>query len=458
MKKKTLLVVGCLSLIGGWFSAFVLNTLTPQSNFYIIAPTLLLGTGMGLTHKAVGGKKTAIALVFTAMFGLLLLNQLFPQRAVSISAFKQRLKAGARGTMIPLEVKAADRSGPFAVARQLEVFAPLKIHLYARLPGTPEMLTSDQDGHIYVTIPDLGAIYRLTDDNYDGFADSIFLYYVGLDRPSGLAWLNGRLYVAQPDQLLELSGDNGRGQPARLRVVIDDLPDDGGHWRRPLVAADDGFLYLAVGSRCNACREANPLRATVLKIDPRKETRTVYARGLRSAIGLTWSSVDQTLWCTDIGRNDLGPNRPPDEINRLTVGHDYGWPACYGNRVADPQFGTTDICRQTQPSSVDLPAHSIAMGITTGQPLHAEKPAQNSLYVSLHGSFANTYATPGKVIRVPFVQGQLSGSGKEFIRGWGKGADAWGAPAAVLSGPNGYLYVADDIAAAIYRISWQPQE
>lgn len=455
MKKRPLLLLGCLLLTSGWFSAFVLNGLSQHNSLYIIGPTLLLGGGMGLTHKAVGGKKTAIALVFTAMVGLLLLNQLFPEQSVSVSAFKQRMKDGRKGTLVPVEVQNKDRAGIFSVTRQLEVFSDVNIQLYAHLPGVPGMMTVDPDGHLYVTMPVLGAVYRFADENSDGFSDQSSLFYVGLDRPSGIAWSDGKLYVTQPDQLLELSDTNGDIQADRVRVVVDGFPDDGGYWQRSVIAGKDGSLYLSIGSRCNACVEKNQLRGTVLKIDPGTGKMSIFAWGLRHTVGLAFSPTDQTLWGTDISRDGLGVQLPPDEINQIVADGNYGWPYCYGDKVVDPQLGSSTICQKTRASQVDLPAHSEPRGIAFGQRLHAPEVYQKSCYVAFHGQPDGKNPTSGKLIRISYEDNQLSDHGKEFIRGWGVGLQAWGAPSAIVAGTDGSLYVSDDKAQAIYRISWK---
>lgn len=455
MNKKTLLILGFLLQTAGWFSAFALNSLPHKSNLYILGPTLLLGVGIGITRKAVCGKKTAVTLVFTALFGLLLLNQLFPDKSVSISAFKQRMKDGFKGTLVSVEVRDQDRSGTFTQKRQLEVFANVKIQLFAHLPAAPAMMTFDPAGHLYVTIPRLGAVYRLTDVDSDGFADTSTLFCADFDRPSGIAWVDDKLYIAQPDQLLEISTLRDTCDPEHLRIVADNLPDDGGHWKRALAASDTGKIFLSIGSRCNVCEEKNKLRGTVVKIDPASGEKVVFATGLRDSVGLSISPLDKTFWGTDIGRDDLGANLPPDEINQISSGGHYGWPYCYGDKIVDPLLGSDEICQKTEASQVDLPAHSVPTGIAFGTMLNAPPTARDSIYVALHGQSEGETITAGKLIQITTIKGQVADHGKEFIRGWGKGTQAWGQPSQVIAGPDGNLYVSDDKAQVIYRISWE---
>lgn len=458
MKNKSLLLIGCIMLLAGWLSAFALNTIPQHNSLYILGPTLLLGVGLGLTHKAVGGKKAAIALAFTAMAGLLLLNQLFPDQSVSFFAFKQRMQGGFKGQVVAIEVQEKESTGVFSTPRTLETFAAVKIQVFTLLPAAPGRMTVDPAGRLYVTFPALGAIYRFSDSNGDGFSDESTLVYAGLDRPSGIVWKDKKLYVAQPDQLLELTGCAGDAQIEQIRVVVAELPDDGGHWMRSLVVGEGNFIYLSVGSRCNACEEKNSLRGTVLKIDPDKGQMTPFASGLRNTVGLAFLPETGTLLGTDIGRNDLGAQLPPDEINQIVAAGNYGWPYCYGNKTVDPQLGSADLCQQTLPPLLDLPAHSQPLGIAFGRQLHAPKSYKNNVYVALHGRSAGKISTPGKLIRIPYTKSQLADHGKEFIRGWGAGEQAWGAPAGVVAGGDGSLYVSDAKAQAIYRISWKDVE
>lgn len=456
MKKKLLLALGCFLLLSGWFIAFLLNSMPQYSNLYILAPTLLLGVGMGLMHKTVGGKLTALTLAFTALIAILTMNQVLPSRSVSLSAFNQRMGDGGQvGHAIPVITQDSDRSGSFATDRFLETFADVEVHLFAKLPGSVRMMTFDPAGNLYVTIPKLGAIYQLRDGDHDGHADESILYHVGLDDPHGLLWDNGKLYVAETSQLLELQDTDSDNQVDQVRTVLEGLPDDGGHWTRSLALGKDGFLYLSVGSRCNACEEEDPMRATVLKVNPETGNSSVFARGLRNSVGLSFSPDGETLWGSDNGRDQLGDDIPPDEINQISAGNNYGWPNCYGKQIPDPQLGSSTICQNTVASVVDLPAHSAPLGITFGERLNAPEEYRNSLYVAFHGSWNRSVPTGYKLIRIPYQNHQMSTAGKDFLRGWLVGGNAWGRPVAPVVGNDGNLYLSDDRAEAIYRIRWK---
>ena len=459
MKRQLLLASGCIMLLAGWLSAFLLNSVPQSSSLYILGPTLLLGVGMGVVHKTAGIKLTVLTLALTALTALLTMNQFYPSHSVSISAFQKWMQQSTEsGEIVQLKVRDTDRTGIFSTARFLETFADIEVRLFAGLPGPVEMMTFDPDGNLYVGIPELGAIYQLNDTDHDGYAEQPILYHVGMDRPQGLVWDDGKLYVAETSQILELREIDQDKQVDQVRTVLDGLPDDGGHWTRSLAKGTDGFLYLSIGSRCNACEEADSRRAAILKVNPLTGKSSIFARGLRNTVGLTFSPDEQILWGSDNGRDISGDRLFPDEINRIVAGGDYGWPYCYGQRIPDPEFGSSERCRGTFASTVDLPACSAPFGITFGDRLNAPEEYRNSLYVAFHGSLNRNEPTGCKLIRIPYRNQQMSEYGKEFIRGWLVDDKVWGRPVAPVVGPDGNLYLSDDCANAIYRISWKQQE
>jgi len=458
MKRQLLLAIGFSMLLAGWLTAFLLNSVPQTNSFYIIGPTLLLGVGMAVIRKTAGVKLTVVSLALTALAALLAMNQLFPNKGVSISAFQKRQQAQIeKGTFVPIAVRDSDRVDTFANPRFFETFSDIKVQLFARLPGPPRMMDFDSNGNLYVSIPNLGAIYKLTDADNDGFSDQPILFHVGMDHPHGLAWSHDKLYVAETSQVLELRDSNQDNQVDKIRIVIDGLPDDGGHWTRSLVMNKDGFLYLSVGSRCNACEESNPMRATILKINPETGSTAIFAKGLRNTVGLSFSPDGKKLWGSDNGRDHLGDEVPPDEINQIVENGDYGWPFCYGQQIPDPDLGSTDRCQHTIASDVDLPAHSAPLGIGFGQQLNAPEKYRNSLYVALHGSWNRSEPRGYKLIRIPYENQQMDPGGKEFLKGWLIDGKAWGRPVAPAVGPDGNLYLSDDRADVIYRISWNRQ-
>lgn len=458
MKRQLILVCGCIFLLTGWMSAFLHRTVPQSQDFYYLLPTLLLAVGIGIILKIVSRRMTVFIVAITAVASIMAMNTLYPGQGVTLAGFRNKIKTVKGWKTITLQVREADRIGPFADERNFEAFADIEINLFAITPGPPRMLAFDQQGHLFVSIPKLDAIYRLHDKDQDGYVDQAKLFYADGDRPHGLVWDNNRLYVAETARLLELQDSDHDGRADQSRIILDDLPDDGGHSSRSLAKGRDETLFLSIGSRCNACDESDERRATVMQVDPATGKTAVFARGLRNSVGLAFSADGETLWGSDNGRDRLGDDLPPDEINRIVADGNYGWPHCYGKQLPDPELGNADLCKDTLASAFDLQAHSAPLGIAFGDQLAAPATFRNSLYVALHGSWNRSVPTGYKLVRIPFADGQPVGQGKEFLAGWLVDGQAWGRPVAPVVGPDGALYLTDDRTNAIYRIRWKSQE
>ena len=455
VKRQLILIICCILLWSGWMSAFLLPSIPQNSDLYYFVPTLLLGVGMGLSLKIFNGKKTAVLLTLMALVAIVAVNALFPGRKISLAGFQEKSPGISQaGKSLQINIRNGDRQGTFSTSRQLESFADVMVNLFARLPGPARMMASDGAGNIFVSIPSLGAIYLLKDQDQDGYAEQPILYRAGLDRPHGLHWHDNRLYVAETGRLLELKDTNGDNEADFERVILDNLPDDGGHWTRSLTMDTTGMLFLSIGSRCNACEEKDERRATVLKVDPATGSTMIFSRGLRNSVGLTIAPDGSTLWGSDNGRDRLGDNIPPDEINRLKLNGHFGWPFCFGQQLADPELGAGKNCQETVASAVDFPAHSAPLGITFGDQLLAPQTFRNSLFVAFHGSWNRSEPTGYKLVRIPFANGVPAGNPEEFLSGWLSKGKAWGRPVDPLVGKDGNLYLSDDRANAVYRIRW----
>ncbi|HEY5673239.1 MAG TPA: PQQ-dependent sugar dehydrogenase [Malonomonas sp.] len=458
MNRQMLLALGCLMLLAGWMSAFLYRSLPQSSDIYYLVPTLLLAVGMGLVLKIVSGRLTAVVLALTAVASIMAVNAFYPSKGLTLLGIQKKMQSVKIGNPLTMQVREADRADLFSEELKLESFADIEINLFTQTPGPARMLAFDSVGNLLVSIPKLDAIYLFRDKDRDGYSDQAQLFSVNLDRPHGLVWQQDRLYVAETARLLELRDTDGDMKADQSRVILEGLPDDGGHWTRSLAMGADGLLYLSVGSRCNACEEQDKRRATILRVNPATGHSEVHATGLRNSVGLVFDAEGQNLWASDNGRDSLGEDLPPDEINRIVAGGNYGWPYCFGAQRPDPELANQAVCRETLSSAVDLQAHSAPLGIVFGDQLAAPLEYRNSLFVAYHGSWNRRVPTGYKLVRIPFVNGQPAGKAEEFLSGWLVDGQAWGRPVAPVVGPDGALYLSDDRANAIYRIRWKTQE
>jgi glucose/arabinose dehydrogenase len=369
----------------------------------------------------------------------------------------------AAGDLVPisLQVPAPLRHGPFASEHTLRVLPGLAVSLFAAGLDGPRFMAVDSQGRIYVSQPRSGTILVLPDDDRNGVADRKVVYAAGLDRPHGLAFVGRDLIVAENGRLLLLSDENGDLKADTRRTLSTDLPTGGGHWTRTVVVGPDGDLYVSAGSRCNACREVDWRRAAILRFAADGGAARLFAKGLRNSVGLAFHPKTGELWASENGRDLLGDNTPPDEINRIVAGGDYGWPYCYGDRVPDPELGTPQRCRGTRPPAVELQAHSAPLGIVFGSKLHFRPQIQEMLIVAYHGSWNRTVPTGYKLVGIPFNAGRPSGPPHDLVTGWLSQGRAWGRPVDPVVGADGALYLSDDRAGAIYRIvdrSWKGRD
>jgi glucose/arabinose dehydrogenase len=274
----------------------------------------------------------------------------------------------------------------------------------------------------------------------------------GLNDPSSVAFYQDSLYVAEQNQIDRYQYQNGAA--GNRQVVIPNLPAGTDHHTRTIVFGPDGALYLAMGSPCNVCTISDQRYASVGRYNTDGSGYTLFAKGLRNAVGLAFQPGTNQLWAAVNGRDNLGDNIPWDLLTSVRQGADYGWPRCYDDRQKDPQFGTAAGCGDVALPDVGRQAHAAALGLTfyNGSQFPAEY--KGDIFVALHGSWNRSQPTGYKVVRAHFDGGRVA-SVTDFATGWRTGgAAAWGRPVQPLAGPDGSLYVSDDALGAVYKISY----
>ncbi|MBI4449546.1 PQQ-dependent sugar dehydrogenase [Candidatus Uhrbacteria bacterium] len=344
------------------------------------------------------------------------------------------------------------------------VLAPgLSIGTYATGLGKPRVLLMDGRGTLLVSVPSSGKVLALPDRDRDGVADETRTVVDGLDRPHGLAlrttdgW---QLSIAETGAVASYAYDPEAMRATNRRKLFD-LPAGGGHFTRTLLVAraDDGEerLLVSVGSSCNACAERDARRATVLSARLDGSDLRTFARGLRNAVFLATHPTTGAVWVTEMGRDLLGDDLPPDEINILQEGADYGWPYCYGKNVRDPFNSRGRVnCSEKMTSHVDLPAHSAPLGLAFVPQDGWPAAWQGDLLVAFHGSWNRTEPTGYKIVRFDLdATGAPVGAPQDVISGWLSADDrAYGRPVDLLFAPDGALYISDDKAGVVYRVMY----
>lgn len=356
---------------------------------------------------------------------------------------------------------------------QLEIFAD-------GLDG-PRLLTRDPGGALVVSLTRAGEVVALPDRDGDGRADEKVTILRELRRPHGMIFRcdfpdtsECFLYVAEENMVSEYRYDKDTMQATERRELFSLPTAGGGHFTRTLLEAPDlpapgadgqagGRLLVSVGSSCNVCSEGDERRAAILTSTFEGAEPEVYASGLRNAVGMTIHPVTGDIWVTENGRDRLGDDLPPDEINIVREGGNYGWPICYGSNVHDTDFDTNTYIRAPcqepfeTPSEIDLQAHSAPLGLAFIPEEGWPEEYWYDLIVAYHGSWNRTVPTGYKLMRLRLdAEGNYLGR-EDFISGWlADNGDVIGRPVDVYTEPGGIMYVTDDHAGVVYRITYRP--
>lgn len=332
----------------------------------------------------------------------------------------------------------------------------LSVGLFAGGVANARMLRVSSAGDVLVSTPRSGRILLLERDaDGDGRSDGTRTLLEGLERPHGLDFHDGWLYVAEGDGVGRIAFDPAtRSTRGAYERVVNGLPEGGNHWTRTLRFGPDGWMYVSVGSSCNACEEEDPRRAALLRYRPDGSGEEIVARGLRNSVGLDWQPGSGALYATDNGRDLLGDDFPPCELNRIEPGHFYGWPYANGDRIPDPDFGAgnEDRVRASRAPAFGFRAHNAPLGIAFLRSQRAAPELQGVALVALHGSWNRTRKDGYKVVALRWQpDGTIVES--DFLVGFERDGQVIGRPVDVAEAPDGSLYVSDDFAGAVYRIS-----
>jgi len=348
-----------------------------------------------------------------------------------------------------------DPPAPETIRGRLRAPEGMAVALYADDLPFARMLRFTSAGDLLVSLPRSGKIVLLERDaNGDGRPDGRRTLLEGLDRPNGMDFHGGWLYIAEAGAVARVHFDPELGQTqGPIERVVRNLPKGGNHWTRTLRFGPDGWMYVSVGSSCNVCVEDDPRRAAIVRYRPDGSNEELYATGLRNAVGFDWQPATGELFATDNGRDLLGDDLPPCELNRVVAGGFYGWPYAYGDNVPDPDFGPGAEARiaEALPPEHGFRAHNAPLGITFVRGADPPEALRGAALVALHGSWNRTRKDGYKVVSLHWTPDGIEE--RDFLTGFLVDEDVIGRPVDVAEGPDGSFYVSDDYAGAIYRVS-----
>jgi len=343
---------------------------------------------------------------------------------------------------------------------QIQLPNGFSMGIYAANVANARVIRFTRSGDLLVANPSLDKIVILgRDKNGDGQADSNTLLMDGLNGPNGLDFFEDWLYIAETDAIGRVKFDHEAGETrGEYERIVTGLPAGGNHWKKTLRFGPDGLMYVAMGSSCNVCIEEDKRRAALVRYQPDGTGEEIIAEGLRNSAGFDWSPADGQIYATDNGRDLLGDDFPPCELNRIEQGNHYGWPFANGNKIPDPDFGEGNeaIISSSVPPVHGFKAHNAPLGIefVRGDALPPEY--RGAAIVALHGSWNRSEKDGYKVVSLHWDdEGNVTE--RDFVSGFLKEDQVIGRPAEVTQGPDGAFYISDDYVGAIYRVVYTRQ-
>lgn len=351
---------------------------------------------------------------------------------------------------------------PALVGQRITVPEGFSIGIYANVDNA-RVIRFSRQGDLLVATPNLNKVELLgRDENNDGKADSQSTLIDGLNGPNGLDFYKDWLYIAETDAVgrIKFNHETGKTEGAYERIITG-LSGGENHWKKTLRFGPDGMMYVTMGSSCNACIEEDERRATMVRYTPDGKNEEIFARGLRNSAGFDWSPKDGNIYATDNGRDMLGDNFPPCELNKVEKGHHYGWPFANGDKLPDPDFGEGNaaLIEASIAPAFSFRPHNAPLGIAFIQGESLPKEYRQAAIVALHGSWNRSQKDGYKVVSLHWNEaGEIEE--RDFVSGFLLDDKVVGRPAEVTEGPDGAIYISDDYASAIYRVAYgeQPQE
>ena len=314
------------------------------------------------------------------------------------------------------------------------------------------------EGTLFVSTRKEKRVYAIQDTDGDFKADNVIVLDTTFNVPNGIAFRDGSLYVAEVNRLLRFDDiEANLNNPPEPVVVYDDYPTEFHHGWKYIAFGPDGKLYVPVGAPCNICESEDERFASITRMDPDGSNREIYARGVRNSVGFTWHPESGELWFTDNGRDMMGDDIPPCELNRVTeAGQHFGYPYCHGGTIKDPEFGDKYPCSDFVPPAQNLGPHTAPLGVKfyTGQMFPEEY--RGHAFIAEHGSW-NRSSKIGYRISLVKIKDNEAVSYETFLDGWLDEAsqEVFGRPVDLLVLEDGSMLISDDYGDAIYRLSYE---
>ncbi len=327
-----------------------------------------------------------------------------------------------------------------------------KINVFAKNITGARSLTWGSKGTLFVGSRNEGKVYAIDSNG------TVHLLAQSLNMPNGVAFSDGILYVAEIHRLIKFPNIESKLSLPPQPQVVTTFPKDVHHGWKYLSLGPNNLLYVSQGVPCNICESKDPY-GTIFSIDKNGKNQKILARGIRNSVGFDWNPSTKELWFTDNGRDHLGDDSPPDELNRISkVGLHFGYPYCHGGDLLDPQFGQGKKCSDYEKPEQKLGAHVAALGMRfyTGKTFPSKYHRQ--IFIAEHGSWNRSSPIGYRIGLVTLSDDGHAKKYEVFAEGWLQQGKAMGRPVDIINAPDGSLLVSDDHAGLIYKIQYQKKK
>ena len=327
------------------------------------------------------------------------------------------------------------------------------LSLYASDIGDAKQMAMGANGTLFVGSNKSGTIHALVDSNQDGRVDKRYVIAKGLESPDAIAFHNGDLFVATENQIVRFVDIEQRlRRPSRPKEIYSDLPYSEKKSSRAINFGPDGRLYVSIGAPCNVCEAPVPY-SSIIAINVDTGASEQIAAGVRDASGFDWSPIDKKLWFADQGRDWMGDNLPPDEINRIDViGSHYGFPYLHASSVVEPAYEKPKNLKITLPM-YELPAHVAPTGLAFYRGSQFPDIYHNQLFVAENGSWNRSSKVGYQVVMLKIEDQKVVS--RETVVSFLDGEFPVARPFALLSASDGAMYISDDLKGNVYRLFYK---
>src|SRR5712691_1755627 len=347
---------------------------------------------------------------------------------------------------------------PFPVAAdklpipQLKLPKGFKVEVFVSGVPNARSLRLGDKGTVFVSNRILDKVYAVVEK--DGKREAKVIAS-GMDRPNGLAFHGGTLYIAEGTKVSKLEKiEDKLDNPGKPVVIYDQFPNHQSHGWKFMALGPDNKLYINVGAPCNICMPPET-NGQIRRINLDGSGSETYVRGVRNSVGFDFHPVTKELYFTDNGRDWLSEELPNDELNRVTrTGQHFGFPYCHQGDVPDNELGWGRSCSEFEPPVAKLGPHAAALGMRfyTGTMFPAQY--RGAIFIARHGSWNKTVKIGGDIYVVYLNRDGSVRAQESFMTGFLQDNNYVGRPVDLQMMRDGSLLVSDDYAGAVYRISY----